>query len=122
MGGLFCRFAAGLLWGAQADMSAARSVRPRALFTIATPHLGVRGLYSDGSLKLSAGRLLTATVSDLLWDNAVMSDLAAGPNLEALARFDIRRAYAPTVDDGIVAYPTAGITIRADGPVERSWP
>lgn len=109
MGGLYCRYAAGLLWG-DSNTDFATRVRARALVTLASPHLGVRGLFSDGSLKMWFGRRLTQSCSDLMWDSDVLSELASGSCLRALQAFDYRIAYAPVEDDGIVAYSSAALT------------
>lgn len=114
LGGLYCRFAAGLLWGGAGDELLL--ARPIALVTLATPHLGVRGLFGAGGLQLRLGQAVSSTVADLMWDNSTLRDLAAGPWLAALRGFASRHAYAPTVDDGIVAYPSAAITPRAAKP------
>lgn len=116
LGGLYCRHAAGLLWGGADGMPAIRA-QPHALVTLATPHLGVRGLFSNGQMKLSLGRVLSQTVSDLMWDSNCLVDLAAGPFLAALGGFGSRVAYAPLIDDGIVAYASAALSPRARIPV-----
>lgn len=117
LGGLFCRYAARLLWPDAADSELPLPARPLALVTLATPHLGVRGLVGTGQKWLSLGRAVSATVADLMWDTSALHDLSSGPSLQALGRFGTRCAYAPTIDDGIVAYPSAAITPRLAVPV-----
>ena len=88
---------------------------PHTFVTLATPHLGVRGLYSSKLLWL--GRNLgLQTAAELDFNdtsNPVLLQMTESPFLDGLRSFQHRIAYAPIPDDGTVAFSTAGITGRS---------
>ena len=107
LGGLFVRYAVGLL----VPDSLPATVAPHALVTLATPHLGVRGLIS--SRLIGTGRQLgMKTPADLDFKSDVMSNMSelGSAHMEALGAFAVRVAYAPIPDDGVVAWSTAALT------------
>lgn len=108
MGGMYCRYAASLLWPPLQD-AACVGPRPAVLVTLASPHLGIHSLYGEGGAKLAVARHLSRSVQDLYWDTAALADLAQGDTLAALGKFNALVAYAPLMDDGIVSYPSAAI-------------
>eukprot|EP01062_Namystynia_karyoxenos_P084250 TRINITY_DN9871_c0_g1_i1.p1 TRINITY_DN9871_c0_g1~~TRINITY_DN9871_c0_g1_i1.p1 ORF type:complete len:352 (+),score=110.08 TRINITY_DN9871_c0_g1_i1:81-1058(+) len=118
LGGLFARRAAALLFEGGGE-----GPRPAGVLfaTLATPHLGVRGLLQQGALARFAGRLLTRTLPELLWEDSggpYLGQAAApgAPEHRALLRFSRRVAYAPLRDDGVVPYPTAAMCPAAPSP------
>lgn len=120
LGGMFCRHAAYLLFGAsgRAPMLPA-AIRPHAFITLATPHLGVRYLFAS-TRTLRFGASLTASASELNLSDAVgyhalLIRMAHAPHTESLERFRVRIAIAPLLDDGVVAYSTAAMTGRPTG-------
>lgn len=118
LGGLFARCAAGLLL---TDLPP--SVTLHSLVTLATPHLGVRGLFS--SRQLMAGQVFgLRTSADLDFRSDALSSMCelGSPCMDALAAFAVRVAFAPIPNDGIVAWSTAALTGRSPPEVvEESY-
>ena len=112
LGGLFARQAVALLWD-NTDPLLPNNIAPHAFVTLATPHLGVRCTNAIGcGCCFCFANCIGHTAGDLDFSNPCLFKLSTGNALEALRRFQIRVAYAPSEDDGVVAYATAAITGR----------
>ncbi|KAG8467306.1 hypothetical protein KFE25_000622 [Diacronema lutheri] len=117
LGGLYIRYAAGILYG-----RCGCTLEPASLITLATPHLGVRrplgrplmrGGGFNGLFNLVAERLcsqlgLELTLEDDA-DEPLLLQLCKGPYLHALRRFGACWLYANVFNDFLVPYCTASI-------------
>mmetsp|Transcript_22408 Transcript_22408/g.36725 ORF Transcript_22408/g.36725 Transcript_22408/m.36725 type:complete len:342 (-) Transcript_22408:187-1212(-) len=122
LGGLYSRVAAKLLFGKEAidqetkgEKKIARlnsDILPGMLITLATPHLGVRCLYTQWNSWLMGwirtGKELYLTDDDKA---PLLLRLAEGAYIDVLKRFKARISYAPIWDDGIVAFASSGISV-----------
>ena len=118
LGGLYCRYAAALLFDARSRTLA--GLRPVHFLTTASPHLGV-GVHGHLSLiprplqSLGASLLGISVRQLLLGDGprplllSMASEEAELPFLPALRAFQYRTLYANAVNDFLVAYETAAI-------------
>jgi hypothetical protein len=123
LGGLIARYAIGLLY----SKGLFEKITPVNFTTFATPHLGVRtprrGYLSNAFNVLGARTLSTSGRQMFLIDSfrdtgrPLLSVLADGIFLRALAQFKHRSLYANIINDKTVAYFTAGIS-QTD-PFER---
>eukprot|EP00455_Lapot_gusevi_P049821 TRINITY_DN7131_c0_g1_i2.p1 TRINITY_DN7131_c0_g1~~TRINITY_DN7131_c0_g1_i2.p1 ORF type:complete len:443 (-),score=39.73 TRINITY_DN7131_c0_g1_i2:144-1472(-) len=117
LGGLYSRYAVNFLFGQESCLPA--HIRPGAFLTLASPHLGVRGLYH--SMGQSLINWITSGAELMLQDSTESSDfsrcllcqMASPPYTDILRKFPVRVSYAPLVDDGIVSYVSS---VFSDGP------
>jgi pimeloyl-ACP methyl ester carboxylesterase len=136
LGGLYCRYAAALLWEPESKTIA--GLRPVSFLTTASPHLGVG---QHGHLRIiprplqhAGGALLGTSIKQLLLlddatstvglQNSVVEGLAQAPAplllrmgtdeafLAPLRAFSRRHVYANAVNDFLVAYETAAFSLN----------
>lgn len=120
LGGLYARYAAGVLYGRYGCV-----LEPVNLITIATPHLGVRrptgrsllrGGGFNGLFNLVAERLCSQLGLELSLEDEqqepLLVQLCKGPFLLALRRFACRCLYANVFHDFLVPFCTASILPR----------
>lgn len=121
LGGLYCRYAAALLF--DADSGTVAGLQPVHFLTTASPHLGV-GQHGHLSLiprplQTLGASFLGASIRQLLLGDGprplllrMASEETSGddlPFLPALRAFQYRTLYANAVNDFLVAYETAAI-------------
>lgn len=110
-GGLVARFVVSELHAREAW----RDVRFALYASLATPHLGVLGLYRAAGALAGWLGASTATHKEGHWADApeparcMLARLAGDAELRALGRFDSRLCLAPQQDDGIVCWATASL-------------
>ena len=113
LGGLYARFAIGHLFGETAS-PLRNKITPVAYISLATPHLGVRGLYSNSLLTWltpTSRQLMLNDASD--FPSSAVCKLASPPFTDGLSAFSVLIAYVPLLNDGIVAHPSASIGLPA---------
>lgn len=135
LGGLYSRYAAGLLFNLESfskytdtkapelsqktessdeeDIALGPGIDLGVLVTLATPHLGIRCLYSGWNRWMLSW---IQTGKELLLEDhrnathCILSRLSCEDKfMAALKRFKVRLSYAPLQDDGIVAYPASAM-------------
>lgn len=113
LGGLFAQQAVG-----EVVSKLPPTVTLHAFCTLATPHLGVKGLYASPRLLATASMIGMQTTTDLEFSSTVLAEMSdpGGPCMRALASFAVRVLYAPLIDDGIVAWSSSALTGHGQPP------